>query len=141
MKYISILAQAGDEDIITSENIDSSSQTVTYTSAQDGSQTAPDQATPPPARPSGYYNMIFLGVIMIAMYFFVLRGPKKKQQKHQQMVQSLQKNARVRTIGGIFGTVMDVKDDVITLKIDESNNTKMKVSSGAISTVISEETN
>ena len=143
MKYISILAQAGDQEFVTSEDIDSSSQTVTYTTTQDGSQTATaDQADTPPARQQNPL-MTYLPFILIivVIYMILFRGPKKKQQKHQQMVQSLQKNARVRTIGGIFGTVIDVKDDVITLKIDESNNTKIKVSSGAISAVISEETN
>ena len=57
------------------------------------------------------------------------------------MVQSLQKNDRVRTIGGIFGTVIDVRDDVITLKVDESNNTKIKVTTGAISSVLLDEQN
>ena len=140
MKYISILAQAGDEDIITSEMVDSSSQTVTYTT-QDGSQTASDQTELPAKQPNALMQYLPFILIIAVMYVFLFRGPKKKQQKHQQMVQSLQKNARVRTIGGIFGTVIDVKDDVITLKIDESNNTKMKLSSGAISAVISEETN
>ena len=141
MKYISILAQAGDQDVITSEDVDSSSQTVTYTT-QDDSQTAPDQTDLPAKQPQNplMTYLPFL-LIIVVMYMILFRGPKKKQQKHQQMVQALQKNARVRTIGGIFGTVIDVKDDVITLKIDESNNTKMKVSSGAISAVISEETN
>ena len=48
------------------------------------------------------------------------------------MVQSLQKNDRVRTIGGIIGTVVDIKGDEITLKVDESNNTKINVASSAI---------
>ena len=49
------------------------------------------------------------------------------------MVQSLRRNDKVRTIGGIIGTVIDVKDDEITLKVDESNNTKIRVTPGAIS--------
>jgi len=48
------------------------------------------------------------------------------------MVQSLKKNDKVRTIGGIIGTVVDIKEDEITLKVDESNNTKIKVASSAI---------
>jgi len=48
------------------------------------------------------------------------------------MVQTLGKNDRVRTIGGIIGTVVDIKDDEITLKVDESNNTKIKVAPSAI---------
>ena len=70
---------------------------------------------------------------MFVMFYLILfRGPRKKQQKHRQMVQTLQKNDRVRTIGGIIGVVVDVKDDEITLKVDESNNTKIKVISSAI---------
>jgi preprotein translocase subunit YajC len=48
------------------------------------------------------------------------------------MVQSLEKNDKVRTIGGIIGTVVDINGDVVTLKVDESNNTKIKVISSAI---------
>ena len=55
------------------------------------------------------------------------------------MVQSLRKNDRVRTIGGIIGTVVDVKDDEVTLKIDESNNTKIKILSSAIGKNMSKE--
>ena len=55
------------------------------------------------------------------------------------MVSALQKNARVRTIGGILGTVLDVKDDEIVLKVDESTNTKIRVIPSAIATVITEE--
>jgi len=70
----------------------------------------------------------------------MFRGPKKQQQQHKLMIQSLKKNDKVRTIGGIFGTVMDVRDDEIVLKIDESNNTKIRVSSSAISKNLSQET-
>jgi len=56
------------------------------------------------------------------------------------MVQSLKKNDRVRTIGGILGTVIDVKDDEIILKVDESNNTKIRIAVGAISKVLSTDT-
>jgi preprotein translocase subunit YajC len=56
------------------------------------------------------------------------------------MVQSLKKNDRVRTIGGILGTVMDVRDDEIVLKIDEATNTKMRVIPAAIATVLSDKT-
>jgi preprotein translocase subunit YajC len=55
------------------------------------------------------------------------------------MVKSLQKNDRVRTIGGIFGTVIEVRDKEVIIKIDESNNTKMRVSPNAISSVVGDE--
>ena len=48
------------------------------------------------------------------------------------MVQALAKNDRVRTIGGILGTVVDVRGDEVTLKIDETNNTKIRISTSAV---------
>ncbi len=78
-------------------------------------------------------------LIFVVMYLLLFRGPRKKQQQHKQMVQSLKKNDRVRTIGGIIGTVVDVKGDEITLKVDESNNTKIKVASSAIGKNLSED--
>jgi preprotein translocase subunit YajC len=136
MNYISILAVAG-EEVITSEDFDAPSYTET-TTVQDGSATAPPQDAPA-AKPNALFQFAPLVIIMVAMYFLVLRGPKKKQQKHQKMVQSLQKNDRVRTIGGILGTVLEVKDDHIVLKVDESNNTKLKISPTAIGTVVSDD--
>ena len=55
------------------------------------------------------------------------------------MLQSLEKNDRVRTIGGIIGTVVEVKGDEVRLKVDESNNTKMWFSSSAIGKNLSKE--
>jgi len=90
----------------------------------------------------GEYGTLFLLALMfIVMYFLVFRAPRKKQQEHKQMVQSLQKNDKVRTIGGIIGTVVDIKDDEITLKVDESTNTKIKVVASAIGKKLSKDNN
>jgi len=96
----------------------------------------PDGNTPEPDNGIGSgrfpIQFVFLALMVVIFYMFILRGPRKQQQKHKQMVQSLAKNDRVRTIGGILGTVVDVRDDEVTLKIDESNNTKIKISTSAI---------
>lgn len=78
-------------------------------------------------------QLIFIVLMFVMLYFVLFRGPRKKQQQQRKMIQSLRKNDRVRTIGGIIGTIIDIKDDEITLKVDESNNTKIKVVPGAIS--------
>lgn len=85
-------------------------------------------------QPRSFFQSPMLPIILIfvVFYFLLLRGPRKKQQKQKKMVQSLKKNDRVRTIGGIIGTIVDVRDDEVTLKVDESNNTKIKISSSAI---------
>lgn len=84
-------------------------------------------------------SLIILMLMLVVMYFILFRGPKKRQQEHQKMIMSLKKNDRVRTIGGIIGTVVDISDNEITLKVDESNNTKIKVIPSAIGKNLSEE--
>jgi preprotein translocase YajC subunit len=56
------------------------------------------------------------------------------------MLQSLEKNDRVRTIGGMIGTVVEIKGDEVRLKVDESNNTKMWFISSAIGKNLSKDT-
>ncbi|MBN1362769.1 MAG: preprotein translocase subunit YajC [Sedimentisphaerales bacterium] len=103
-------------------------------------QAPPDpNQTGAPSGPQFPTQLIFLAVIFVIMYVFMLRGPRKQQQKHKQMVQALAKNDRVRTIGGILGTVVDIKGDEVTLKIDESNNTKIKVTTSAIGRNLTQE--
>ncbi len=89
-------------------------------------------------RPNPWMQMLPFILIFVVMYLFLFRGPKKKQQEHKKMLSSLQKNDRVRTLGGILGTVVDIKEDEITLKVDESNNTKIKVTPGSIGAVLSD---
>jgi len=95
---------------------------------------------PTPARKSSpFSSLIFVGVIFVVMYLILFREPRKRQKQQQKMVQSLKKNDKVRTIGGILGTVVDIKGDEVTLKIDESNNTKIKVVVSSIGKNLSNE--
>lgn len=131
MQNVWILAQADANQApsrISSEEVTSDSEAVT-TTVQDANTTGKPVRT---RSPFGPYNLIFIGLMFVVMYLLLFRGPRKKQQQHRQMVQALAKNDRVRTIGGIIGTVVDIKGDEVTLKIDESNNTKIKVVSSAI---------
>jgi len=139
MKNIWILAQADSNDApsgITSEQITSEQQTTTTT------QSDPNATTETPKRsPFGGTQLIFLALMFVLMYMILFRGPRKKQQQHKQMVQSLAKNDKIQTIGGIIGTVVDIKEDEITLKIDESNNTKIKILRSAIGKNMSKDKN
>ncbi len=134
MNSLYVLAAAADEaaegEIIYGERTDGAADPVTV---EDGSNTAVTKDVAPRQPTSPIMQFLPLILIFVVMYMFLFRGPKKKQQRHQKMVQSLRRNDKVRTIGGIIGTVIDVKDDEITLKVDESNNTKIRVTPGAIS--------
>jgi preprotein translocase subunit YajC len=94
-----------------------------------------------PARPTSPFSQssswIFL-IVIFAVMFFMLREPRRKQKQHDKMVKTLKKNDKVRTIGGVIGTVVDIKEDEIVLKVDESNNTKIRIVPSAIGKNLSE---
>ncbi len=92
-----------------------------------------DQAKP---QPNVWMQILLLGLLFVLMYLMLFRAPRKKQQEHQKMVAAMKKNDRVRTIGGILGTVLDIRDDEVVLKVDENNNTKIRVIPSAIAEVI-----
>jgi preprotein translocase subunit YajC len=84
-------------------------------------------------------TIILLAVMFVFMYMVLFRGPRKRQQEHNQMVQSLEKNDKVQTIGGIIGKVVDVREGEVVLKVDEANNTKIRISPAAIGKNLSKE--
>ena len=144
MQNIWILAQAGDEGTelapgVENDQTDMQQQDsgVESTTKEDGSP----QKQPGKEKPTGQKIMEFapLILIIVIMYFLLLRGPKKKEQKHTQMVKGLQKNDKVQTIGGIIGTIVDIRENEIVLKIDESNNTKMRITKRAVANVLSDD--
>jgi len=134
MKNLWILSQAGEDDAQTVNAVPFGTEPgdTTGTTVPDD---APLDPNDPAATGSGkpqwlqFLPFIFLFVIM---YMVLFRGPRKQQKKHKAMVSTLDKNDKVRTIGGIMGTVVDVRDDEVVLKVDESNNTKIRVIKSAI---------
>jgi preprotein translocase subunit YajC len=131
MSNLWMLAQSSPNEVYGSERSTPVTDNETEASTKvDSDPNKVDKTTSGSGSP--WLNFLPFVLIMVFMYVILLRGPRKKQQQHKQMVQTLQKNDKVRTIGGIVGTVVDIKGDEITLKVDESNNTKIKVISSAI---------
>lgn len=57
-------------------------------------------------------------VVMIAIFYFLLYRPQKKQQNRRRaMLDSLKKGDQVITIGGIYGTIEEFGDKSLKLKI------------------------
>ncbi len=66
----------------------------------------------------GQWGLIIIMIVALAaMFFFTSRSNKKRQQKYQDMLASLKPGTRVRTIGGIYGTVTSVKGDVVYVSV------------------------
>ena len=79
--------------------------------------------------------MSFLPIILIfvVFYFLLIRPQKKAQDDHKKMIASLKKNDEVVTAGGIHGTIANVKDATITLKVDD--NVKIEIQKSSIGSV------
>ena len=140
MNNMWILAQVDSSDSpsgITDSPVGSQPEQVTTTGQADPKDTGVTER--PGFFDGGGQQFIFIGLMLVMMYLILFRGPRKKQQQHKQMMQTLSKSDRVQTIGGIIGTVVDIKDDEVTLKIDESNNTKIKILRSAISSNLSKD--
>jgi len=66
---------------------------------------------------SAFFQFIPLVLILGVFWFLIIRPQQKKQKAHQRMVDSLNKGDKVVTNGGIFGTIVKVGEDRITLEI------------------------
>lgn len=101
-------------------------------------QTSQSSGGTPPAPASPFSSMLLPLVLMGGVFYLLLIRPQSREKKKRaSMLSALKKNDRVVTIGGIVGTVLSVKDDEVTLKVDESSNTKITFLRSAIQTVTS----
>jgi preprotein translocase subunit YajC len=96
----------------------------------DGAAETPVERPPAPWWADGMFIPMMLILLMVWLLIF---RPKSKQEKQRvQMISSLKKGDRIQTIGGILGTVLDVRDDEVVVKVDETSNAKITFSRNAI---------
>ena len=69
-------------------------------------------------------------LIMVVFYFFMIRPQVKKQKDLKKFRESLAKGDKVVTTGGIYGKVVEIKDNYLLLQVDE--NVKLRVDKSAV---------
>lgn len=72
-------------------------------------------------------------VIFVIFYFLVFRPQKKKQDEAKAMLSAVKKNDQIITTSGIHGTVVNVKETTIVVRIDD--NARMEINKDAVATV------
>ena len=83
-----------------------------------------------PAQGGGLSMWIMLALIFVVMWFFMIR-PQRKQQKEMENFRNALKNGdKVVTIGGIYGTISEVKDNYVILEVDK--DVKIRVNKQAL---------
>ena len=78
-----------------------------------------------------------LVLIFVVFYFLLIRPQQKKAKQHQEMLGKLKKNDEVMTSGGIYGKVVTLADNVVTLEV--APNVRIRVSRPQISAVVTGE--
>lgn len=85
---------------------------------------------PGQAAPNPLMSFMPIIIIFVIFYFLLIRPQKKTQDDHRKMVSSLNKNDEVVTTGGIHGTIVNVKENSVILRIDD--NVRIEVQKNAI---------
>lgn len=83
--------------------------------------------------------MVMLIVLMGAMILFSFVSARREKKKREQLLGNIKKHDKVLTVGGIVGSVVELKDDSVVLKVDETSNTRITFAKSAISQVMPQE--
>jgi len=98
-----------------------------------------DQGQAAPAAGGSFLTAIIPFVLVFAIFYLLIIMPsRRKQKKHQEMVEQLKPGDKVITTGGIHGTVMGAQQDRIELKI--AANTKIDITKNAIAVILGQKT-
>ena len=77
------------------------------------------------------FQIIFFVALFALFYFLIIRPQSKARKKHQEFLANLKKGDTVVTTGGIWGTVVEIGDHTVTLKVDA--NTRITFTKESIS--------
>jgi preprotein translocase subunit YajC len=99
------------------------------------------EGEPPPQGPAGsslWQMMPFIGIAVVFL-FLMMRNSRRQDRERQAMLNTLEKNDKVLTIGGIYATVVSVNptEDEVVVKVDD--NARLKITKGSISRNITKE--
>lgn len=97
---------------------------------------SPAYAQAAPAAPGGglMSTLLFPILLLVVMYFIMVRPQMKRAKEHRSMLEKLSKGDEVITSGGIAGTVRDIGDSFISIEV--SDNVLLRVQKGAIGHVL-----
>ncbi len=78
-------------------------------------------------------NLLPLVLIFVIFYFLLIRPQKQKEKEQKNMLSNLNKNDEVVTSSGIHGTIVNVKEKTVTLRIDD--NVKLELEKNCVAHV------
>jgi preprotein translocase subunit YajC len=89
------------------------------------------QAAPAPGGSSMIPQFVMIGLIFVVFYFFMIRPQMKKAKEQKAYMSSLEKGAKIITIGGIHGKIIEVQDTTFVIEVEGGN--RLKIQKSAVS--------
>lgn len=96
------------------------------------------QATEAAGSQGAIFQFIFFGLMIAGFWFLIIAPQRKRQKAHEKMISALNSGDEVLTVGGIYGTITNVKDDRFVIRI--ADNTKIEVSRASVQAKIEGQT-
>ncbi len=88
------------------------------------------QAQPQAPAGAGWSMWLMIILIFVVMWFFMIRPQRKQQKELEKFRSGLKHGDKVVTIGGIYGTVEEIKDKTVLIKVD--GDVKLKVDKNSL---------
>ena len=88
-------------------------------------------AAPPEANP--FMPLLFIVVIIAIFYFLLMRPNMKREKERREMLSSLEKGDEIITTGGIYGTIVNVNEQTIVVRVSDDPPMKLQFARGAVS--------
>ncbi|MDD2481101.1 MAG: preprotein translocase subunit YajC [Lutispora sp.] len=84
-----------------------------------------------PQIPAWGSTILMYVAILGVFYLLLIRPQRKKDKSIQEMRKNIQEGDEILTIGGIYGKVLNIKDETITIEVG-ADKTKLKIAKWAI---------
>jgi len=88
---------------------------------------------PQSGQAASLFNLLPLLFVFVIFYFLLIRPQKAKEKEHQKMLANLNKNDDIVTTGGIHGTIVNVKERTVVVRVDE--NVKLEIEKNGVAYV------
>ena len=74
---------------------------------------------------SGLVSLAPILLIFVAMYFLMIRPQQKRARAQKDLLESLEVGDEVLTVGGMFGTIVDMDDESLTVEVSPGTRIRM----------------
>ncbi len=78
-------------------------------------------------------TLLYIAVLFALLYFLLIRPQQQRQKRHQQMIRNLKVNDPIITIGGIYGTIVKIKEDTLIVRV--ADNVRLEILKSAVAQV------